>query len=94
MTDIKKLGESLADVARTSILLLGVRHMTEMVTGMEKVLVSWFHRIYLREYFTLRADDIDEYYRWLPIVAAGRLSEKIPGLDTWLLSQVLKSLHR
>ena len=83
-------GTPLADVARTSIILEGVRHMEEMVTWIEKVLVGLFHRIYLREYFTLRDADKEEYKRWLPIVAAARLSENIPGLSPWLQAQVLK----
>jgi Ser/Thr protein kinase RdoA (MazF antagonist) len=85
-------GAPFADVARTSIILEGIQHMEEMVTRLEKVLVGWFHRIYLREYFTLHTADKEEYKRWLPIVAAGRLSENIPGLTPWLLTQVDKGL--
>ena len=85
-------GAPLADVARTTIILEGAQHMVESITQVEKVLVSWFHRIYLKEYFALRSADKDEYYRWLPLVAAGRMSENIPGLDTWLRKQVVKGL--
>lgn len=86
-------GAPLADVARTIIILEGVRHMTEIVTALEKVLVGWFHRIYLREYFKLRPANKNEYIRWLPIVAAGRMSEDIPGINPWLLNQVLKGMR-
>jgi hypothetical protein len=33
-----------------------------------------------------------EHRRWLPVVAAARLSENIPELERWLLAQVRKGL--
>ena len=42
---------------------------------------------YLRRYFALRPEGYEEYGRWLPIVAAARLSENIPELERWLLAQ-------
>jgi len=32
--------------------------------------------------------DAGEYRRWLPVVAAARLSEGIPELEKWLVKQV------
>ncbi len=49
-----------------------------------------FHTIYLRRYFALRPAGRVEYGRWLPIVAAARLSENIPELEAWLLAQAAK----
>jgi uncharacterized protein (TIGR02172 family) len=80
-------GNPLADLARTSIIILG--GLACRKTGMlEKCFVHMFHGMYIRRYFTLRPGGKDEYRRWLPIVAAARLSEKIPGLEKWLLAQV------
>jgi hypothetical protein len=50
--------------------------------------MRWFTRIYLRRYFVLRPGGVAEYHRWWPIVAAGRMSEDIPGLNDWLRQQV------
>jgi hypothetical protein len=38
----------------------------------------------------LRTHGRDEYYRWLPIVAGARLSEKIPELEDWLVQEAGK----
>ena len=50
------------------------------------------HTVYLRRYFQLRPGGLDEYRRWLPIVAAGRLNEGITGWEEWLLKLVGKLL--
>jgi hypothetical protein len=50
-------------------------------------MVRLFHGAYLRRYFTLRPGGREEYGRWLPIVAAARLSENIPEIEQWLLAQ-------
>jgi hypothetical protein len=39
----------------------------------------------LKYYFNLRPGGENEYRHWLPIVAAARLSENIPELETWLI---------
>ncbi|MBI4732425.1 MAG: hypothetical protein HY781_09960, partial [Chloroflexi bacterium] len=52
-----------------------------------KTFVRLFHAVYLRRYFQLRTSGEAEYRRWLPVVAAARLSENIPELEGWLLEQ-------
>ena len=47
---------------------------------------------YLHRYFQLHPHGIDEYHRWLPIIAAGRLNEGIDEQDDWLLTQASKLL--
>jgi len=81
-------GNPLADVARTSVILAGIPAMTEMVTWRDRLFVPWAFRIYLRRYFELRPGGEEEYRAWLPIVAAARMSEDIPGLAGWLRAQV------
>ncbi len=78
------LGHPLADVARSSILLLGTAATVPILPV--RWLVNWFHNQYLRAYF---ADGGDQavYRALLPIVAAARLAEGIPELQGWLLRQ-------
>jgi len=83
-------GNPLADVARTSIILLGDAASTEIPHPVLKWIVHFFHRIYLKEYFHLRPGGQDEYQRWLPIVAGARLSEGIPEIEQWLIEQAKK----
>ena len=80
-------GNPLADVARTSIILLGVAESAQSSNLFIKSAVKIFHAMYLRHYFRLRPGGEDEYRRWLPIVAGARLSEGIPELEEWLVKQ-------
>jgi aminoglycoside phosphotransferase (APT) family kinase protein len=86
------LGRPLADVARSSVIVLGILAPNSGATWMERVMVRWHHRIYLRHYFRLRPGGEDEYRSWIPIVAAARMSEGITELQGWLGSQVEKGL--
>ena len=86
------LGSPLADLARSSVILMGVTAPDSKATRMEKVMVRWYHQIYLRHYFRLRHGGQDEYQAWRPIVAAARMSEGIAKIQDWLLSQVQAGL--
>lgn len=83
-------GNPMADVARTSIILLGVAESAQTPNLLVKGLVKIFRSTYLRHYFHLRPGGEDEYRRWLPIVAGARLSEGIPELEKWLVKQAEK----
>ena len=80
-------GNPLADVARTSIIFLGSAATKETPNLFLKIFIKIAHAEYLREYFRLRPNVREEYYRWLPIVAGARLSENIPELEEWLLEK-------
>jgi Ser/Thr protein kinase RdoA (MazF antagonist) len=80
-------GNPLADVARTAVILDGVKKMGQPVTWRDKVVVRWCLPVYLRRYFELRPGGEEEYQGWRPIVAAGRMSEGIAGLEDWLRLQ-------
>lgn len=82
-------GNPLADVARTSVIFLGAVESGQVSNPFMKAFVQTFHSTYLKEYFRLRPGGEDEYRRWLPIVAAARLSEGIQELETWLLQQAM-----
>ncbi len=84
------IGNPLADVARTTILALGAANTNPSKAAW--LGISATHALYLRRYFQLRPGGRDEYRRWLPIVAAARLSEGITELEPWLLAQAGKLL--
>jgi aminoglycoside phosphotransferase (APT) family kinase protein len=82
------IGNPLADVARTTVLALGSANTQS--SKFAYCSISATHALYLRRYFQLRPGGRDEYRRWLPIVAAARLSEGITELEPWLLAQAGK----
>ena len=81
-------GNPLADVARTSILLLGAIATNQIPNPLTKISLRLFHQAYLRHYFTLHPSNQPQYQQWLPIIAAARLNENIPELKEWLQIQV------
>lgn len=83
-------GNPLADVARTTIILIGAAETKQIPNLFLKMLIKIAHAAYLREYFRLRPNGMDEYRRWLSIVAGARLSEGMPELEQWLLQQAQK----
>ncbi|HSL29216.1 MAG TPA: aminoglycoside phosphotransferase family protein [Anaerolineales bacterium] len=80
-------GNPLADVARTSIILLGAASSSQISNLVLKIIVRLFHAAYLGHYFRLRPGGEVEYRRWLPVVAGARLNENIPELERWLIKQ-------
>lgn len=85
------LGNPLADLARTTIIALGAADC-QVQNPLEKAVIRIFHVVYIRNYFKLRPGGRDEYNRWLPIVAAARLSEEIHELEKWLIAKAEKDL--
>jgi aminoglycoside phosphotransferase (APT) family kinase protein len=85
-------GRPLADVARSSVILLGILAPDSGATWVERIAARWHHRIYLGHYFRLRPGGKDEYRAWRPIVAAARMSEGMAEIQGWLGSQVEKGL--
>ena len=83
-------GNPLADVARTTIIFIGAAETQQIPNLFLKMFIKIAHAKYLREYFRLRPNGMDEYRRWLPIVAAARLSEGMPELEQWLIQQAQK----
>ncbi len=81
------LGNPLADLARTSIIILGSADAGGNRNLLARAPVQIFHRTYLRHYFSLHPGGESEYSNWLPIVAAARLSENIKDIENWLIAQ-------
>jgi Ser/Thr protein kinase RdoA (MazF antagonist) len=87
------IGNPLADVARTTIILLGAADC-QVGNPFLKGFIRFYHWIYRRAYFSLQPAGKAEYRRWLPIVAAARLSERITELERWLTRQANGCLYR
>jgi len=89
------VGSPLADVARTSVLALGA---AATVTGPGARLQKWtirsFHWVYINRYFQLMPGGQAEYHRWMPVVAAARMSEGIAELQEWLHDQARRGLQK
>jgi uncharacterized protein (TIGR02172 family) len=83
-------GNPLADLARSSILALGAASTAQVPQAALRANLRLFHTLYLWHYFHLHAGGYAEYQRWLPVVAAARLSEDIPELEQWLVRQAAK----
>jgi aminoglycoside phosphotransferase (APT) family kinase protein len=80
-------GNPLSDLARTAILIRGAAESSQTRNILEKAFVRGLLSEYIRHYFKLLPGGEQEYRRWLPIVAAARLSENIPELEKWLIVQ-------
>ena len=88
------IGSPLADVARTSILAQGLVALETQAAWTRRFVIRLLHAVYLRRYFQLHPGRYDEYRRWLPVVAAARLSEGVAGWENWLLAQAGRLLPR
>lgn len=80
-------GNPLADVARTSVLVLGSASTSRLSI---KLFIKLFHSIYLKKYFRLQPSGFEEYRKWFPIVAGARISENIIELEDWLTQEAKK----
>jgi aminoglycoside/choline kinase family phosphotransferase len=80
-------GKPLLDVARSS-LLFGGGSIPSSIPGARllRILQGSFYRIYQRRYSLLNPINQQEFDRWVPVVAAGRLDENIDYDETRLLS--------
>lgn len=78
-----------ADVARTSMILnIGVKSAGKQVSTLIRLMVILYYRMYLQRYRALVPDSQNELNRWLPVIAAARLSEKITPEREALLQMI------
>jgi aminoglycoside phosphotransferase (APT) family kinase protein len=85
-------GNPLADVARTSVILLG-SEASRRRNRLWKAVAEWYHRLYLKRYLELLGKQREEYKTWYPIVAAARMSEGIVELEEWLRGEAETGLR-
>lgn len=88
------IGSPMADVARSSVLMLGAAASGQLRKPLIRLFIRTLHSVYIRHYFSLQKSGKVEYLNWLPIVAAARLSENIPELEEWLLARSRKGTGR
>jgi uncharacterized protein (TIGR02172 family) len=82
-------GSPWADVARTSMILsIGAKAAGKQLSPIVHLLVSLFYKIYLRRYRALQPDLRGEFKRWLPVIAAARLEERIEPEREGLLQMI------
>jgi aminoglycoside/choline kinase family phosphotransferase len=81
------VGNPLADVARTTILLEGERAAGGATSWAARTVLQLWLRAYIGRYLFLRPGGNEEYRSWQPIVAAGRMNEGIDSQQDWLRGQ-------
>jgi hypothetical protein len=88
-------GNPLADVARTS-LMFSSPFLPPGIKGIQKRLISLgrstLHKYYLRQYLKHELVSWQQIEAWMPVIAAARLGERIPGEETWLLEIISRAL--
>jgi hypothetical protein len=86
-------GNPWADVARTSMLLtIGAKSAGKQVSPMIRIFIQLYHQAYLKRYVSLIHDTGNELEKWIPVIAAARLDEKIDGEQDALLGMVRAGL--
>lgn len=81
-------GIGLQDVARAKLILDG----TLISDRLPSSVIDPFTDAYLGRYQQLLPYDPQELAAWLPVVAAVRLCDEIPALETWLLEKIRTGL--
>jgi thiamine kinase-like enzyme len=85
-------GRPWADVARSSLILsIGAKAAGKQVRPILRMVIKLYHRTYLNRYRTLIEDTENELVRWMPVIAAARLSEDIVPERDALLKMVKES---
>ncbi len=83
------IGNPIADVARLWILLSQESAPHSSKPWIIKLLLKWYKKIYLQSYLKLRPFNQQQFFAWIPIVAAVRLDDKVPAnVESWLLSLI------
>jgi len=86
-------GSPWADVARTSLILqIGARAAGKQLSPPLRLAIGLFHTTYLGHFRSLTPDSRGELRRWMPVIAAARLDERIEPERAALLQLVTESL--
>lgn len=87
-------GNPWADVARSSLLLtVGAQAEGKKLNPLLRLMISLYHRQYLKHYQAHHPDTQNELRQWLPVIAAGRLEEKIQPERESLLKLIRAGLR-
>lgn len=85
------IGNPACDVARTSLLMRGFLATTPDLDPAERSTLVAFHDHYLDRYGASMREVAEEVGLWRELVAAARLSEGIPELESWLVKEALQA---
>jgi len=88
------LGNPLADVARTHIILTGAAALITQEDRELAGIIRRFLEAHEGYHFGLKPGDATEYEMWKLVVAAARMNEGIDDLQDWLFNQVHRGLGR
>jgi aminoglycoside phosphotransferase (APT) family kinase protein len=86
-------GNPWGDVARTGMLLsIGAKNAGKQVSPILRAFIRLYRQVYLKRYMSLVADSNHEFAKWLPVIAAARLDERIAGEQGALIQMVQDGL--
>jgi hypothetical protein len=87
------IGNPWADVSRTSMLLtIGAKNAGKQVKPIVRLFKGLYHRAYLKRYMSLIPNGGNELEKWMPVIAAARLDERIKGEEDALIEMVRAGL--
>jgi uncharacterized protein (TIGR02172 family) len=88
-----KAGDPWADVARTSLILtVGIAAAPVPISRLLRLFTGFYHSLYLKYYAKYTGGNDGGRERWLPVVAAARLNERIEGEREALLQLVREAV--
>lgn len=86
-------GNPMADFARTALLLtIGPKGAGKMLSPLLRLMISLFYQTYSRHYLQLIPDKNHEREKWMPIIAAARLNERIEPERDALIEMIQRGL--
>jgi uncharacterized protein (TIGR02172 family) len=91
------IGNPLCDVARTCLMIRSPfipPSTPKIMTVAIRLVKKQLHNTYLKEYCRLSKAEVADIESWILPVAAGRLREKVPGEQKWLLGLINSRLKQ
>ena len=86
-------GSPWADFTRTKLLLsIGPKGAGKLLNPLVRLFIELLHSIYVRRYLELMPDPQNERQKWIPIVAAARLNERIEPETQALVEMVRRGV--
>ena len=90
-----RIGSPWADFTRTSLLLtIGPKGAGKQVSPIVRLVIQLFYRSYSHRYLELLPDPQNERGKWIPIIAAARLEERIEPEIQALVAMVTSGMKQ
>lgn len=88
------IGSPWMDFARTSLLLtIGPKGAGKLINPIVRLVIQHFYRSYARRYLELMPDLQNEHMKWMPVIAAARLNERIEPEREALIRMIQNGLN-